>query len=169
MGTLSGNCKRACSVYVSRSFTFQGHVDALRTAMYPIKHTAERKVAVSSGSRASRAPPPIAFVPGVLVFVPARVSVSPSSTASSVTYRVRPLQLKHISELATTHASQHLGVELVFHDSIQAIQQSIAACGHDTVSVTAARSRWWREPGFTLLALHTWVLSTLMQCRCHRF
>ena len=44
------------------------------------------------------------------------------------------------SEMTTTHVSQHLGVELVFHDSIQSVQQSIAAFGHEIVSVTPARS-----------------------------
>ena len=44
------------------------------------------------------------------------------------------------SELATTHTSQHFGVELVFHDSIQPIQQRITALGHEIVSVAPARS-----------------------------
>ena len=68
--------------------------------MYPINPTADRKVAawkVSSSSSASRAFPPVAFFPGVRVIITDRVSVSPSNTASSVTYRVPPLQLKHIS------------------------------------------------------------------------
>ena len=105
---------------------------------------------------------------------------------SSVTYRVPPLQLKHISCCQLNVRLRNLtsaSWPRPTRPSILALNSSFMTRSGRSSSTSLpsamksspwhphvpAGSRWWKNPRITLLELNPCVLSTLMYCRCHRF